>query len=74
MILAVFHISKAKDSTGREVEVKNEWTSGLISRPRDFQCSIIPRSDESLALIRGIEDEEFPKSDAETLANLSWKR
>jgi len=72
MILSVFDISKAKDEYGKDIEVKNEWTAGLISRPKDFKCRITPRSSHAVSLIRSIEDEIDERNDADALENLNW--
>jgi len=74
MSLAVFNISKAKDASGNVVELQYEYTNGIISRPKDFVCSIVPRSEKSAALIRSVEeDHPFERSDAEALVNLEWE-
>ncbi|KAG1807773.1 CyP450 monooxygenase [Suillus subaureus] len=43
-LLAAFRITKAKDETGKEIEVKEEFTSGVVCRPVPFQCSFVLRS------------------------------
>lgn len=43
------------------------------SRPKDFVCSISPRSAKAAALIRSVEVEHpFEKSNAEDLVDLTW--
>lgn len=51
-VLAAFDISKAVDDSGHVIEVKAEFTSGLVSHPAPFRCSIKPRSSEAISLIR----------------------
>jgi len=43
-LLAAFRITKAKDEAGKEIEVKEEFTSGVVCRPVPFQCSFVLRS------------------------------
>ncbi|KAG2035464.1 cytochrome P450 [Suillus americanus] len=43
-LLAAFRITKAKDEAGKEIEVKEEFTSGVVCRPMPFQCSFVLRS------------------------------
>ncbi|KAF8996838.1 cytochrome P450 [Cyathus striatus] len=43
-LLAGFTISPEKDEKGRQVIPPYEYTTGLMSRPKDFECSIAPRS------------------------------
>lgn len=43
-LLAVFKFSKAKDETGREIEIEPRWHGGLTVRPVPFPCSIAPRN------------------------------
>ncbi|OAX31959.1 cytochrome P450, partial [Rhizopogon vinicolor AM-OR11-026] len=45
-MLAVFKFSKAKDETGKEIEIKPQWHGGLTARPVLFTCSITPRNAE----------------------------
>jgi cytochrome P450 len=51
-ILAAFDISKAVDDSGHVIEVNAHFTSGLVSHPAPFRCSIKPRSLEAVSLIR----------------------
>jgi len=51
-ILATFDIGKPKDENGNEVELNVPHTSGFISRPERFECSIKPRSDAMATLIK----------------------
>ncbi|KAJ7817730.1 cytochrome P450 [Mycena leptocephala] len=56
MILAVFNITKVVHirKNGVPVEPLLGQTTGTVSRPFPFECTVKPRSDEALALIRGI--------------------
>ncbi|KAG2065218.1 cytochrome P450 [Suillus decipiens] len=51
-LLAAFRIAKAKDKSGKEIEVKEEFTSGVVCRPVPFQCSFILRSTDREKAIR----------------------
>lgn len=51
MSLAVFDITNALDSNGFPIIPIHENTSGTISYPKPFQCSIKPRSAKALSLI-----------------------
>ncbi|KAG1801000.1 cytochrome P450 [Suillus plorans] len=51
-LLAVFRITKAEDESGKEIEVKEEFTSGVVCRPVPFQCSFVPRSTDREKAIR----------------------
>ncbi|TFK74290.1 cytochrome P450 [Pluteus cervinus] len=44
-VLASFHVSPAKDASGKEIEVTkdHEYSDELISAPVEFECSIKPR-------------------------------
>lgn len=43
-MLAVFNFSRAKDETGREIEIEPRWQGGITVRPMTFPCSITPRN------------------------------
>ncbi|KAG2132012.1 cytochrome P450 [Suillus bovinus] len=43
-MLAVFNFSRAKDETGKEIEIEPHWHGGLTVRPKSFPCSITPRN------------------------------
>ncbi|KAJ7460266.1 cytochrome P450 [Mycena latifolia] len=53
-ILATFDIQKAIDDMGNVVEPTGECVSGLVSVPLPFKCSITPRSEAAVALIKGM--------------------
>ncbi|KAF8592262.1 cytochrome P450 [Ramaria rubella] len=50
-ILKVFDISPAKDANGNEIPVSGLYTSGSLTEPEPFQCSIKPRSASAKTLI-----------------------
>ncbi|KAF9498666.1 cytochrome P450 [Pleurotus eryngii] len=56
MSLAVFNISKAVEN-GVTIEPVHDNTTGTISRPKPFKCSISPRSGKALSLIQSGEQE-----------------
>ncbi|KAJ7662334.1 cytochrome P450, partial [Mycena rosella] len=53
-ILATFNIEKAVDDTGHAIEPSGEYSSELVSSPLPFKCSIVPRSEDAVALIRSM--------------------
>ncbi|KNZ78768.1 O-methylsterigmatocystin oxidoreductase [Termitomyces sp. J132] len=50
-MLSVFHITKAKDAAGNDIEVPESYGDGIVSQPLPFKCSISPRSDAARQLI-----------------------
>ncbi|KZT37262.1 cytochrome P450 [Sistotremastrum suecicum HHB10207 ss-3] len=50
-ILATFNIVKSKAATGEEITPALQFTGGSISRPEEFRCTIVPRSDVATDLI-----------------------
>lgn len=52
--LAVFNIAKAVED-GVVIEPLHENTSGTISHPKPFKCSITPRSEKAISLIQSEE-------------------
>jgi len=51
-LLSVFHISKAKDDNGHEIDIDVEaFVDSIVSPPLPFKYSIIPRSQQCEALI-----------------------
>jgi len=50
-VLHTFNITPALDANGKPVEVKPEVTTGVISNPVPFPCTIKPRSAAAAALI-----------------------
>nr|BAL05080.1 cytochrome P450 [Phanerodontia chrysosporium] len=55
MVLATFDISKAVEN-GKVIEPEVEYTSGTISHPKPFKCTIKPRSTKAEALILSADD------------------
>ncbi|KAJ6621540.1 cytochrome P450 [Mycena sp. CBHHK59/15] len=51
-MLATFDITKAVGDDGKVIEPTYEFFPGFVSMPLPFKCSIIPRSQEAVALIR----------------------
>ncbi|KAE9406913.1 cytochrome P450 [Gymnopus androsaceus JB14] len=51
MSLAVFDITPALDEQGNPIIPEHENTTGTISHPKPFKCTIKPRSEKALALI-----------------------
>ncbi|KAF8158901.1 cytochrome P450 [Mycena galopus ATCC 62051] len=50
-ILTTFDIAKAKDATGKEIEIEPAFTDGVVSHPKPFKCAITPRTDGTRQLI-----------------------
>ncbi|KAF8524547.1 cytochrome P450 [Hysterangium stoloniferum] len=55
-LLKVFNFSPVKDPDGKELPFNFTFTSGAISRPDPFQCSILPRSEEAERLLKNLND------------------
>ncbi|KAI0321144.1 cytochrome P450 [Amylostereum chailletii] len=55
-VLATFNISHAVDENGHEVEVSEQYSSGMISYPPPFRCMIKPRSEVASALIKATKE------------------
>ncbi|KAF7365142.1 O-methylsterigmatocystin oxidoreductase [Mycena venus] len=52
-VLATFHIAKAKNSAGNEIDIDpNNYSDTFISHPLSFPCSITPRSDAAKSLVQ----------------------
>ncbi|KAJ7654696.1 cytochrome P450 [Mycena polygramma] len=51
-ILATFDIAKAVDEDGRIIEPTHEYFTALVSMPLPFKCSVKPRSQRAVELIR----------------------
>lgn len=51
-ILATFRIEKAKDVEGREIDVKNQFTTGLAIHPVPFSCAFVCRSAQKEKMVR----------------------
>ncbi|KAF7357537.1 O-methylsterigmatocystin oxidoreductase [Mycena sanguinolenta] len=51
-VLSTFNIEKAKDATGKEINIDPKYSDGLISHPEPFACSITPRSEMAKTLVQ----------------------
>ncbi|PCH39549.1 cytochrome P450 [Wolfiporia cocos MD-104 SS10] len=51
-MIATLEITKALDATGREIELQAAFASGFTSHPKDFVCTIRPRSGAVTELVR----------------------
>ncbi|KAI0066585.1 cytochrome P450 [Artomyces pyxidatus] len=49
--LATFTIGKAKDAHGSEIPVECAYTGAVLTYPKEFDCSIVPRSQKAEELI-----------------------
>ncbi|KAJ7648232.1 cytochrome P450 [Mycena polygramma] len=54
-ILATFNIAKAVDEDGQIIEPTHEYFTALVSMPLPFKCSVSPRSQRAVELIRATE-------------------
>ncbi|KAF7348384.1 hypothetical protein MSAN_01792400 [Mycena sanguinolenta] len=50
-VLSTFDIAKAKDETGKEIEIEPVFADGAVSHLNPFKCSISPRNDMIKQLI-----------------------
>ncbi|KAF8158899.1 cytochrome P450 [Mycena galopus ATCC 62051] len=53
-VLSTFTIAKAKDETGKEIEIKPAFTDTVVSHPKPFKCAISPRSEGARQLIENL--------------------
>lgn len=51
-ILAAFNITPELDKAGVPILPDAEYTSGVMSRPKDFRCIILPRSERVYEMVR----------------------
>ncbi|KAF7357541.1 O-methylsterigmatocystin oxidoreductase [Mycena sanguinolenta] len=51
-VLSTFNIAKAKDATGKEIDINPKYSDGFISHPGPFACSITPRSEMAKTLVQ----------------------
>ncbi|KAF7346415.1 putative cytochrome P450 [Mycena sanguinolenta] len=52
-ILSTFNIAKAKDDTGKEIDIDpSNYSDGMVSHPLPFPCSITPRSETATSLVQ----------------------
>ncbi|TFY82818.1 hypothetical protein EWM64_g1187 [Hericium alpestre] len=54
MVLSVFNISKAVEN-GVPVTPKEEFINGAINHPKVFKCSVKPRSEQAVSIIRSVD-------------------
>ncbi|KAJ5602268.1 hypothetical protein N7510_011802 [Penicillium lagena] len=67
--LAVFHIDKSIDTEGNEINPNVDFTAGIISHPKPYDCNITPRSQRHKELILKLETQDpFECGDAASLA------
>ncbi|PHH61250.1 hypothetical protein CDD81_628 [Ophiocordyceps australis] len=72
-LLATFSFNKATDDLGREIDVKLESTTGLVTHPAPFQYKAMLRGAKQEELIRNIEKQHsWEESDAERLGNCKF--
>ncbi|EDR09909.1 uncharacterized protein LACBIDRAFT_248682 [Laccaria bicolor S238N-H82] len=55
-VLAVYNINAPLDGSGKPEQIDVNYTSGLLSYPLPFNCTIKPRSEAAESLIRGLSD------------------
>jgi cytochrome P450 len=53
-ILTAFTVTPAKDENEHHVVPPYEYTTGVMSRPKDFDCCIVPRSESMVKIIRTV--------------------
>jgi len=56
-LLSVYNFRKILDENGLPIEPVIEYTSSMLSRPKPFKCSIVPRHEAAIALIKQTADE-----------------
>ncbi|KZW01599.1 cytochrome P450 [Exidia glandulosa HHB12029] len=56
-VLACFNIRPAKDEHGNDIIPSTEMRSGLLSCPLQFECEIVPRSEDARRLILSTSDQ-----------------
>jgi len=69
VVLAAFEIAKTRDSSGNDIEPPVEFVPGVVSHPKKFKCSITPRSDSVVTLIKTVMNESaYDLDDSERLS------
>ncbi|KAF7299260.1 O-methylsterigmatocystin oxidoreductase [Mycena indigotica] len=58
-ILSVFNIAKARDSSGKEIDIPGGYSDLLISHPEPFDCAITPRSSKTQTLIEDTANRDY---------------
>lgn len=51
-LTALFDISPARDSEGKPMVPVVEYAEGFVRHPKPFRCSIKPRSERVLTLVK----------------------
>ncbi|KAJ6508744.1 cytochrome P450 [Mycena sanguinolenta] len=51
-VLSTFNIAKAKDATGKEINIDLDYSDAMVSHPEPFECSITPRSETASSLVQ----------------------
>lgn len=68
--LAVFNINKKVDKDGRVVELAHDFMGGIVSYPKAFEVSVVPRSQKHEELVdKVIERYPWQESDAKYIVN-----
>ncbi|KAL1718352.1 cytochrome P450 [Schizophyllum commune] len=57
--IMIASILRAKDSDGKLIEPRREWTSALVQNPEHFKCVLDPRSAEAVEMIRATAGMEY---------------
>ena len=65
--LFVFDVRKARDANGDEIAPDMDFTSGVVSHPKDYKCDVVPRSARHAELIESIEIEQPWSSHGDSL-------
>nr|BAK09491.1 cytochrome P450 [Postia placenta] len=60
-VIAMLNIRKARDSVGNEIEPVVDYNSGFLSHPKQFACSIEPRSDKVAQMVKEMAAANEPK-------------
>jgi len=55
-LLSVYNFRKALDENGLPIEPVVEYTSSLLSHPKPFKCTIVPRHEAAIVLIKQTAD------------------
>ncbi|KAF7346382.1 O-methylsterigmatocystin oxidoreductase [Mycena sanguinolenta] len=58
-VLSTFNIAKARDATGKEIDIDPSYSDGMISHPEPFICSITPRSEAANSLVQATKMETY---------------
>ncbi|KAF7346379.1 O-methylsterigmatocystin oxidoreductase [Mycena sanguinolenta] len=58
-VLSTFNIAKAKDASGKEIDIEPSYSGGMISHPEPFVCSITLRSEAANGLVQATTMETY---------------